>query len=114
MIISRVSEGEKRVYVDVSGYITKKDAKEFLNKYKNMSKGMKFSQYNLVVKPGVFKCEDNSDIRTTCMTFLKSGYRKIYIIDEDNEFTRTLNLKPMEKKLFFKSVKVIPDESLIK
>ncbi len=42
MILSRISEGEKRVYVDVSGYITKKDAKEFLNKYKIWVKTLNF------------------------------------------------------------------------
>ena len=114
MILSRISEGEKRVYVDVSGYITKKDAKEFLNIYKDMGKNIKFSQYNLVVTPGVFQCEDNSDIRTTCMTFLKSGYKNIYLVDEQNTLMKTLSLKPMEKKLFLKSVKIVPDKTLIK
>lgn len=114
MILSRISENEKRVYVDVSGYITKKDVKEFLNKYKGMSKSIKFSQYNLVVTPGVFQCEDNNDIRTTCMTFLKSGYKNIYLIDEQNTLMKNLSLKPMEKKLFLKSVKVISDKALIK
>ena len=114
MIISRVSEAEKRVYVDVSGYITKNDTKEFLNKYKSMSRSLKFSQYNLVVTPGVFQCEDNNDIRTTCMTFLKSGYKGIYLVDERNTLMSTLSLKPMEKKILLKSVKIIKDKSLIK
>lgn len=114
MILARVSENEKRVYVDVNGYITKKDAKEFLNKYKEMSRSIKFSKYELVVTPGVFQCEDNRDIRSTCMTFLKSGYKKIYLVDDENALMNSLALKPMEKKLFLKSVNVIPDKTLIR
>ena len=36
MIVARVSESENRVYVDVNGYISKKDAKDFLLNYKKM------------------------------------------------------------------------------
>ncbi|MGL5692530.1 MAG: hypothetical protein ACRCXA_00510 [Peptostreptococcaceae bacterium] len=114
MIICRVADIEKRVYVDVSGYITKKDAKEFLANYKSTIKGIKLNQYNLVVTPSIFQCEDDDDIRSTCMMFFKSGYKKIYLVDENDTLIKTLSLKPMEKKLFLKAVKVVPDKSLVK
>ena len=114
MITSRVSESEKRVYVNVNGYITKKDAREFLANYKNSTKGMKLSQYNLVVTPSVFECEDNEDIRTTCMAFVKSGYKRIYLVDEKKSLMSAMSLKPMEKKIFLKSVKIVSNINLIK
>ena len=114
MIVARVSEGENRVYVDVNGYITKREAKDFLLNYKKMINGMKLSKYNLVVTPKAFQCEDNSDIKTTCMAFLKSGYKKIYLLDESNNLMNTMSLSSIERKLFLKSVKVINDISFVK
>lgn len=114
MIISRVSESEKRVYVDVSGYITKQDAREFLANYKNTIRGIRLNQYNLVVTPGVFQCEDDNDLKSTCMMFFKSGYKKIYIVDESNTLMQTLTLKPIEKKMFLKAVKIVPDKTFVK
>jgi len=114
MIVARVSEGENRVYVDVNGYITKKEARDFLLNYKRMINGMKLSRYNLVVIPRAFECEDNNDIKTTCMAFLKSGYKRIYLLDESNSLMNTISLSSIERKLFLKSVKVINDISFVK
>lgn len=114
MISARVSEGEKIVYVDVSGYITSRDANNFIRDYKQMTKGVKTSQYRLVVTPSIFECEDNEDIRTVCMSFLKSGYKKMYLVDPRNYIMGTLSLGTMEKKLFTKSVKIIGNVNDIK
>lgn len=114
MIVARVSESENRVYVDVNGYISKKDAKDFLLKYKQITSGIRLSQYNLIVTPKFFECEDKSDIKTTCMAFLKSGYRRIYLLDESNSLMNTMSLSSIEKKLFLKSVKIINDISFVK
>ena len=60
------------------------------------------------------ECEDEEDIRTVCISFLKSGFKKIYLVDEDNYIMNNLSLKPIEKKLFFKSVKVVNSQRAIK
>lgn len=114
MISVRVDEHEKRVYVDVNGYINSKDAREFNNKYKQVTKGMRASQYNLVVTPSVFECENNEDIRTVCMAFFKTGYKKIYLVDPNDYIMSTMSLGNIERKLFTKSVKVVKTTSAVK
>lgn len=114
MINININEEEKRVYIDVSGFISKKEASSFLNTYKQTMKSKKASLYKLVVSPSFFECEDEEDIRTVCMSFLKSGFKKIYLIDEENYIMNNLSLKPIEKKLFFKSVKVVNSKRAIK
>ncbi len=114
MINIKVNEEEKRVYVDVSGYISKRDANNFLNTYKQTMKNKKASLYKLVVTPAFFECENDEDIRTVCMSFLKSGFKKIYLVDEENYVMSNLSLNPIEKKLFLKSVKVVNTGGAIK
>ncbi|WP_042271367.1 hypothetical protein [Faecalimicrobium dakarense] len=114
MISARVSEGEKIVYVDVSGYITSRDASDFMQNYRQMTKGVKTSQYRLVVTPSIFECENNEDIRTVCMSFLKGGYKKMYLVDPRNYIMGSLSLGTIEKKLFTKSVKIIGSVNDIK
>ena len=114
MINININEEEKRVYIDVSGFISKKEASSFLNTYKQTMKSKKASLYKLVVSPSFFECEDEEDIRTVCMSFLKSGFQKIYLVDEENYIMNNLSLKPIEKKLFFKSVKVVNSKRAIK
>lgn len=109
-----ISESEKRVYINVSGYINKRDANNFLNNYNQTMKNKKASLYKLIVSPDFFECEDEEDIRTVCMSFLKSGFKKIYLVDEENYIMNNLSLKPIEKKLFFKSVKVVNSKRAIK
>lgn len=107
MINTRISEEEKIVYIQVSGYITSNEAKKFLNDYKQMTKGIKSSQYRLVITPSVFECENKEDLRTVCMSFLKNGYKKMYLIDPNNYIRGIMNLGKLEQKLFNKSVKII-------
>lgn len=114
MIKARVVEEEKKVYVDVNGFITNKDARNFLNEYKQMTRGLKSSQYKLVVTPGVFECENNDDIRHVCMSFFKTGYKKIYLVDPQNYIMNNMKLQSMEKKMFNKAVKVVGSASEIK
>lgn len=102
-----ISESEKRVYINVSGYINKRDANNFLNNYKQTMKNKKASLYKLIVSPDFFECEDEEDIKRICMTFYKSGFKKMYLVDKDNYIMSNLTLKPMEKKLFQKAVKVV-------
>ena len=114
MIKLNINEEEKRVYINVDGYITKRDTKNFLNTYKQAMKNKKASLYKLVVLPSFFECEDEEDIRTVCMSFLKTGFKKIYLVDEDNYIMKNLSLNSIEKKIFLKSVKVINTMEAIK
>lgn len=114
MISARVDENEKRVYIDVSGYINSRDAREFINKYKQIIKGIKLSQYNLVVTPSIFECENKEDIRTVCMTFFKTGYKKIYLVDPNDYIMSIMSLGAIEKKLFTKSVKIVKTTNAVK
>ncbi|WP_434797183.1 hypothetical protein [Terrisporobacter vanillatitrophus] len=114
MINMSINEEEKKVYVDVSGFISKREANNFLNTYKQTIKNKKSSLYKLVVSPSFFECEDEDDIRTVCMAFLKTGYKKIYLVDEENYIMNNLSLKPIEKKLFLKSIKVVNTKGAIK
>lgn len=107
MININMSDAQKIVYVEVSGYITSNDAKNFLNNYKKMTRNIKPSQYKLVVTPSVFECENNEDIRSICMYFLKNGYKKMYLVDPDKYIVGNMNLGKIEQKFFNKSVKVI-------
>lgn len=114
MIDININEEEKKVYIDVSGFISKREANDFLNTYKQTMKNKKSSSYKLVVSPSFFECEDEDDIRTVCMAFFKTGYKKIYLVDEENYIMNNLSLKPIEKKLFLKSVKVVNAKEAIK
>lgn len=111
MINTRVVEEEKKVYINVSGYITSRDAREFLNNYKQITRGIKSSQYKLVVTPSMFECENSDDIRTVCMALLKTGYKKMYLVDPNDYIMSTMSLGAMEKKLFFKSVNVVKNKA---
>lgn len=107
MLTMNINEEDKAIYVNVSGYINKREVNNFLNTYKQRIKNKKTSLYRLIINPENFQCEDDEDIKTVCMTFYKTGYKKIYIVDKDNYIVENLRLKPMEKKLFFKVVKII-------
>ena len=78
MINARVDQNSKTVYVDVSGYITNEEANSFLAKHKQMTKGLRKSQYKLVVTPSKFECENDNDIKSVCIALYKGGYRHIY------------------------------------
>lgn len=114
MLSMNINEEEKRVYINVSGYITKRDANNFLNTYKQTMKNKKASLYKLIVDPEYFECEDDEDIKKVCMTFYKSGFKKMYLVDKENYIMNNLTLKPLEKKLFLKAVKVVSTMDLVK
>jgi len=107
MINARVDQNSKTVYVDVSGYITNKEANSFLAKHKQMTNGLKKSQYKLVVIPSKFECENNNDIKSVCMALYKGGYRKIYMVDPNGYIMNTVSLSSLEQKMFTKVVKFV-------
>ncbi|WP_270941780.1 hypothetical protein [Romboutsia lituseburensis] len=114
MINMNVSNTEKAIYIDVSGYISSKDAQKFLNEYKQSIKGIRLNQYNLIVRPSIFECENMEDLRSVCMTFFKNGYKRMYLIDPENYIMGSMNLGKIEQKLFNKAVKVVPSINQIK
>ena len=106
MIKMNINEEEKRVYIDVSGFISKKEANNFLNSYNQTMKNKKNSLYKLVVTPSFFECEDEEDIRTVCISFLKSGFKKIYLVDEDNYIMNNLSLNQLKRNYFLSQLKL--------
>ncbi len=114
MIDISINEEEKRVYIDVGGFISKQEAINFLNTHKNVMKNKKASLYKLIVTPSLFECEEENDMKMVCMHFFKAGYRKIYIVDKDNHIMKDLSLKPIERKVFLKAVKIIDSKDSIK
>ena len=88
------------------GYITRKenDANIFLLALRAFKNNEKISVNDYALE----------DIRTVCMSFLKKKNKKIYLVDEENYIMNNLSLKPIEKKLFFKSVKVVNSKRAIK
>ena len=107
MINMRISDSEKAIYVEVSGYISSNDAKRFLNEHKESTKSIKKSQYKLIVKPSIFECEKHEDLKNVCMTFFKSGYKKMYLVDPDNYIMGNISLGKLEQKMFNKVVKTV-------
>lgn len=107
MINATIDQGSKTVYVDVSGYISSKEASEFLNRHKQMTKGIKKSQYKLIVTPNAFQCENDGDIKTVCISLYKGGYRQIYMVDPRGYIMNTVSLSSFEQKMFTKVAKFV-------
>lgn len=107
MINMELSDLDKTIYIEVSGYISSNDAKKFLAEYKNNTRSIKKSQYKLIVKPYLFEYEKESDLKDICMTFFKSGYKKMYLVDPDNYIMDNMSLGKLEQKMFNKAVKTV-------
>lgn len=111
MIYSEIIDNN--VYIDVSGYISSKDIKVFINDYKNKIKGIKTTRYNLLIEVEEFSCDRVSEIKNICMMFYKNGYKSIYLIDPKNYILSNVKLSSLEKKLFFKAVKIVKSKEEI-
>lgn len=107
MINARIDQDLKTIYVDISGYITNSEANLFLERHRQITKGLRKSQYKLVVIPSKFECEDDNDIKSVCIELYKSGYRKIYMLDPKGYIFNTVSLSSIEQKIFKKVVKFI-------
>ena len=49
-----INEEAKRVYIDVDGFISKKEASDFLRNYNQTVKNKKMSSYKLIVSPSLY------------------------------------------------------------
>lgn len=107
MINLDVYEEKSIVYIEVSGYITSKDAFDFLSKHRDILKSIRSRRYNLVIKPSIFECEDESDIQRICTSLFKHGYKKMYLIDSNKYIVKKLRLSKFEEKIFNKYVRTI-------
>lgn len=107
MVKFYIEESTKRIYVSVSDYIYTKDVKEFIMSYKRTMKNIRPAQYKLVVEPRTFECENENDIKQTFVTFIKTGFKKIYLVDPHGEFKKNIKLGSFERKIFFNSVTII-------
>ena len=114
MINARVDQNSKTVYVDVSGYITNEEANSFLAKHKQMTKGLRKSQYKLVVTPSKFECENDNDIKSVCIALYKGGYRQIYMVDPKGIYNEYSITKFYGAKMFTKVVKFVKSVDDIK
>ena len=107
MVNFYIEESEKRIYVGVSDYIYTKDVKEFMTKYKRAMRTIRPAQYKLIIEPRTFECENENDIKQTFVTFIKTGFYKIYLVDPNGEFNKNVKLGSFERKIFFNSVKIV-------
>lgn len=114
MIDINISSSDNLVYIDVSGRISHNETLGFLKKYKQLIKTFKPNKYSLVVTPSTFECENNNDIKTVCMSFFKTGYKKIYLIDPRDYIMSNLSLGNIEKKLFLRTIKIVNSINEIK
>ena len=111
MLYAKVFGNDNKVYVKVSGYLESGQINNFVNDYKKQIKGIKTSRYNLVVDIDPFDIDNFSDIKNVCMMFYKNGYKKIYLVDPTNYIMSNVKLKPIERKMFLKVVKIVNSES---
>jgi len=102
-----IEESEKRIYVSVSDHIYTKDVKEFINNYKRNMRTIRPSKYKLIVEPKIFECENDNDIKQAFVMFIKTGFRKIYLVDPNGEFNKNIKLGTIERKIFFNSVRIV-------
>lgn len=107
MIKANIDETRQIVHIEVSGYISSREAKDFFNNYKQMTRELRGSKYSLVVEPYIFECEEDDDIKKICMSFFKSGYKRIYLIDSNNYIMDKVSLSKIEERMFNKHVKTI-------
>lgn len=114
MIYAQVLPQENKVYIQVNGYVSSKDIKNFVSDYKSKIKGIKTNKYNLVIEPSMFECENESDIKNVCMMFYKTGYRKIYLVDPQNYIMSNIKLSGLEKKMFLSVVKIVKSSNEIR
>lgn len=106
-------EVEKKIYITVDGYLKSQDVKNFMIEYKQFLKTIKPYQYKLIVEPRYFECENEKDIKNVCMTFMKHGYKKIYLVDEEDYIMSNVKMSSLERKVFLSAVKVVSDKNNI-
>ncbi|CAH2212673.1 hypothetical protein [Tepidibacter aestuarii] len=108
-----VSEQDSMFLINVGGNISKEEINEFFIEYKENIKKIKTSKYNLVVHPHEFETDDESAMKSIFKKFMKSGFKRIYILDKIG-IKENLRLSKLEKKFFYNKVTIIDSMDEIK
>ncbi|WP_099187834.1 hypothetical protein [Tepidibacter mesophilus] len=108
-----VSETDGMFLINVGGNISKEDVNEFFMEYKENIKKIKTSRYNLVVQPHEFETDEKSSMKNIFKKFMKSGFKRIYILDKIG-IKENLQLSKLEKKFFYSKVTIVESMDEIK
>ncbi|MCT4507512.1 MAG: hypothetical protein N4A48_01915 [Tepidibacter sp.] len=108
-----VSEEDKMLLINVGGNISKEEINEFFIEYKENIKEIKASRYNLVVQPHEIETSEENSIKSIFKKFMKSGFKRIYILDKIG-IKESLRLSKLEKKFFYSKVTIVNSMSDIK
>lgn len=114
MVSLEVLENKKEVLININGKISQDEVKTFLENYKSQTKNIKSKEYVLIVNVFDFEYEKSDLMKKVCMNFYKTGYKKIYIIDETLNLINNIKLSSFEKKIFLKFVDIVKSKDEIK
>lgn len=101
-----VSEKDETFLINVGGNISKEEVNEFFIEYKKNIKEIKTSKYNLVVHPHEFETDEEHAMKNIFKKFMKSGFKRIYILDKIG-IKENLRLSKLEKKFFYNKVTIV-------
>ncbi len=101
-----VSEKDEIFLINVGGNISKEEVNEFFIEYKESIKNIKKSKYNLVVNPHSFETDEENAMKNIFKKFMKSGFKRIYILDKIG-IKENLKLSKLEKKFFYSKVTIV-------
>ncbi|SHK23339.1 hypothetical protein [Tepidibacter formicigenes] len=106
MLKIKINEEENIFLIDIGGFITKDNIDRFLKEYKDSIKKIKPSKYKLIINPKEFKTDENNILKASFRKFLKTGFKKILIVDTLG-LIDSIRLNKLEKKFFFSRVKIV-------
>ncbi|WFD09220.1 hypothetical protein [Tepidibacter hydrothermalis] len=101
-----VSEEDSMFLINIGGNISKEEVNEFFIEYKENIKEIRTSKYNLVVHPHEFETDEAHSIKSIFKKFMKSGFKRIYILDKIG-IKENLRLSKLEKKFFYNKVTIV-------
>lgn len=106
MIKIKIKEEDKICLINIGGFVTEENAKEFIQEYKETIKEIKPSQYRLVIEPRNFKTDSEDILKNSFRMFFKTGFKDIILVDIDS-LTENIKLNKLEKKFFLSRIKIV-------
>ncbi|SHH13087.1 hypothetical protein [Tepidibacter thalassicus] len=106
MVKMKINEEKNVCLIDIGGFVTKENINKFLKEYKENIKKIKPTKYKLIIHPKEFKTDEEDVIKTSFRKFLKTGFKKIFIVDALG-LTDNIKLNKLERKFFFSRVKIV-------